>query len=195
MEETVQRLIDDLVTLEEAGTSVVVLVGDYRERADLARELTDEARLFGIDLVSLSNVEETQSKLPTLDAARDQALLLLIDPDDAAAFGQWLDAARESLPRAARFVIVLMFKQDLPVLARGAPSFMSWAKALEIPRLVDDSGETPSEIAEEMRRLEEETGKTPAEFVAAWGRGEIPDTHRNTVWLNLACAVTGQGSE
>lgn len=195
MAETVQSLINDLAVAEQDGAPTIVLVDNYRERADLARDLTEETARFGIELISFSKVEEAYEKVPTLEATRDHAVLLLIDMAEAAAFGQWLDASRELLPLAARFVLVLMFKQDLPALARAAPSFMSWAKALEIPHLIEDMGVGPSVIAAEMRLLEEETGKTPAEFVDAWRRGEIPDTHQNTVWLNLACAVTGQGPE
>jgi hypothetical protein len=179
----------------EDGTPVIVLVEDYRERADLARKLTEEARLFGIELVSFSRAADAEERLPLLAAVHNQAALLLVDSNQAASFGQWLDATREALPGFVRFIVVIVMRQDFPALAKGAPAFLSWAKALEIPRLVQESAIIPaSEIEEEISRIKQVTGLSPGEYIDAWQRGTIPDTQRNTAWLNLAYAMTGRAS-
>lgn len=194
MSEDVRSLIEDLATAEQDGVPAVILVDDYRERADLAAELSEEASLFGIDLVLVISVEEASERLPSLDARRDKAVLILIDAGNATSFGQWLNANREALPAWARFVLVLMLRQDFPMLAKEAPAFMSWAKALTIPHLADVEPIPAAEIAEELRRLEQTTGLSPQAFIDAWERGELPDTYQNAAWLNLACAVSGRGA-
>jgi len=193
MAASLQDLIEDLVSSAPDGTPVVLPVDDYRERAELAVALAKEVSLFNIELVSFARLEDAREQMPLLEAHRDQAALLLVDPDEAAAFGPWLDACREALPSFVRFVIVLVFRNDLPSLAKGAPAFMSWAKALEIPHLDrEDAPISAREIGAELRRMEEITGLGPEEYVDAWRRGVLPDTHQNTVWLNLASAALGQ---
>jgi hypothetical protein len=193
MPSTLPDLIEDLVSSDADGTPVVLLVDDYRERADLARSLIEESKLFDVDLLSFPRLEDAVELLPLFEAQHDKAAMLLVDPDEAAAFGPWLDACREALPSFARFVIVLVFRTDLPVLAKAAPAFMSWAKALEIPHLKTKDGSIPAdEVAAELRQMEEITGLGPEAYLEAWQRGKLPDTHSNTVWLNLAFAAVGR---
>ncbi len=101
----------------------------------------------------------------------------------------WLEANREALPQWMRFVVVLMMPEDVPALARLAPAFLSWAKGLEIRKLTIPGAIPPGDIEAELSRITAETGMSPEAFVEAWQRGEIPDTFRNTTWLNLAWAA------
>lgn len=186
-----QNLIEDLVITSRDGTPIIIVVGDYRERADLARALQDEVGVYDIELVSFVSLEDAQQGVAQLEARRNQAALLLVDPREAAAFGPWLDATREALPLLVRFMIVVVLRGDLSALAKSAPVFMSWAKAVEIQELpVRFEAIGPDEIAAELRCMEESTGLGPDAYIEAWRRGELSDTYQNTVWLNLAFAAT-----
>lgn len=134
---SLKDLIEDLASTAPDGTPVVVLAQDYRERTDLAQALSEEASLFGIEVVSFTRLEDAIEQLPRLEAQRDQAALVLIEPHEATAFGPWLDASREALPLFVRFVVVLVLHKDFPAFAKAAPAFMSWAKAIEIPHLTE----------------------------------------------------------
>lgn len=186
-----QNLIEDLAITAPDGTPTIILVEDYRERVDLAQAIQDEAALFGVEIVSFARLDHAQEGLPQLDAQRNQAALLLVDPHEASAFGPWLDAIREALPSFVRFLVVVVLRGDLAALAKSAPAFMSWAKAAEIPQISSEVATIgPDEIAAELRCMTELTGLTPDAYVEAWQQGKLPDTHQNTVWLNLAFAAT-----
>jgi hypothetical protein len=193
MNETIAALVEDIATNAPTGTPIIVLVDDYRERADLAGLLTEEAALFGINVATFSRFDEASERLPQLEAACDRAAILLVDSNEAATFGSWLDASREALPTFVRFVAVLVFRRDLPAFAKNAPAFMSWAKVNEFAHLAKEIADTQvSEVEAELRRMQEATGLSPEKYIEAWQRGDIPDTYRNTTWLNLAYAATGQ---
>lgn len=177
------------------GTPAVVLVEDYRERANLVDRIAEEASLFGVSLVVLHDPGEARERMPLLESASDEAAAILIDPGAAPAWGEWLEASREALPFWLRFLIVLIMARDLPVLDKHAPSFMSWAKALEIERLVIDPPIGADEVQEELRCLQEETGLSPTDYIEAWARGEITDTPEHAAWLNLAFAATGRSGQ
>ncbi len=192
MPENVSDLVEDLASDLAEGSPAIVLVENYLERAKLAESLIEEADLHGIDMVSLSGPEEAQERLPATgetDATR-RAALVLIDADAAGTWAPWLEANREALPQWVRFLIVLMTASDVPNLSRLAPAFMSWAKGLEITKLDIPAGISEDEVAAELARLTQETGMSGDEFVDAWKRGVIPDTFRNTTWLNLAWAAS-----
>jgi pimeloyl-ACP methyl ester carboxylesterase len=190
---TVRVLLDDLALLDQQdGEPAIVLVHDYGEREALVASIQREAKIHGIDLVTFSTPEEAATTLPTLSAPKDQAAALLPRAGTGADWGRWLDSNRDRLPSFCRFLLVLVLASDLPALAMTAPAFMSWAKARVIDRLlVREEEEAPSNIADDLERMRAETGRSPQEFIAAWERGDIDDTYRNNVWLNLARAAVG----
>ncbi len=194
MSENVRDLIEDLTAAYPDGTPVLVLVDDYLERKDIAAALAEEADLYGIELLQSPTPEDAQGRWPTGEGSRGRAALALIDAGAGERWAPWLEANREALPQWMRFVVVLMMPQDVPALARLAPAFLSWAKGLEIRKLTIPGTIPAADIEDELSRITAETGMSPEAFVEAWQRGEIPDTFRNTTWLNLAWAAAQRGA-
>jgi hypothetical protein len=190
MSENIRDLVEDLATVSADGSAALVLVDDYLERAKLLESFTEEASLYGILAITLGTPEEAQRQLPTADRSGGRAALVPVDAGEAQHWAPWLEATREALPQWVRFLVVLMMPEDVSILARLAPAFMSWAKGLEFRKL-DIPGPIPAEDVEgELARMTAETGLSPKAFVEAWKCGEVPDTFRNTTWLNLAWAAS-----
>jgi len=183
------NLLEDLALSYPDGSPAIVTVTDYRERGRLADALVEGAKVFGIDLIPMVRSEDVMARLPTLSARSDQAALILVDAGAAGALGPWLEAARESLPEWVRFLILLVVPQEVPIIAKTAPAFLSWAKGLEIRELSGVSRLPSEDLKGELKNLQRETGMSPSEFIEAWERGALPDTFRNTSWLNLAWAA------
>lgn len=192
MAEALSNLLEDLTSSCPNGSPVVVLVNDYIARQQLADAIVDEARNFGVEVYVSSRLEEAMAHLPTLSVKRDQAALLLVDAETAAAFGPWLEAAREALPQWVRFLILLILPDDVPALATTAPAFMSWAKSLEFRRLAPTPPLPKEDIRDELTRLNHETGMTAKQFVEAWRQGTLPDNFRNATWLTIAWAAADE---
>jgi len=189
MSESLRDLVEDLASVSE-GQPALVLVDNYRERERLAKDLTEEADLYGIQVIVPSTPEDAQQQVSAGNGNGARAAVILIDAGAADAWGPWLEANREALPQWVRFVVVLMMPADVPVLSRLAPAFMSWAKGLEIRKLDVPGGIPSDDVDAELAQLEKETGMSADAFVDAWRRGDVPDTFRNTTWLNLAWAAS-----
>lgn len=194
MSENLRDLVEDLATVSADGTAALVQVDDYLERTMLAESLVEEAGLYGIQVLTLRTPEDAQQQLPTAGGSAGRAALALIDAGAGERWAPWLEANREALPQWVRFLVTLVMPEDIPSLARLAPAFMSWAKGLEFRKL-DIPGPIPAEDVEtELARMTAESGLSPEAFVEAWRRGEVPDTLRNTTWLNLAWAASRRGA-
>lgn len=185
----VPALIQSLVSEERDGTPQLVLVDDYLERKELAEALQSEAAVYGLEARPYDDILQADERWPSLEPAR-HAAIVLVDSGKGREWGEYLSANREQLPGWVRFLIVLVMPPDVPALA--TPAFFSWAKGnpliehLAIEPAVAEALSAEGEL-EAMRR---ETGWTPSEYIDAWRRGDLPDTHRHAVWLNLAYAVT-----
>lgn len=192
MSEPLAALIDDLASEYADGLPAIVLVDDYLEREQIVTSVTAEAELHDIEVVHLATPAEAAEKLAPTDAVR--AVAVLIDAGAAEKWAPWLESNREAFPRWARFFVILMTVQDVPVLAKLAPSFMSWAKAQQF-RKVDLPAPIPvTDVNAEIARLTRETGMTMEAFVEAWKKGDLPDTYRSSAWLSLAWAASRKGS-
>lgn len=167
----------------------LVIVDDYRHRAELAGALRDEADIHGVSLQEFSTLEVLQARLPELSAKKRHGALVLVDTEEGSRWGKWLEANRERLPDLFALTLVLIMSDELPRLVRAAPSFFSWAKG----QLVQGQELTePTQGADvldaALEEMHQATGLTPEQFVQAWQQGQLPDTHRNSAWINLAKA-------
>jgi hypothetical protein len=188
----VPALIQTLVSEERDGTPQLVLVDNYLKRQDLAEALRREVAVYGLEAMSYQNRQQADEGLPALVPERHVAIAL-VDSGKGHDWGEYLSANREQLPRWVRFLIVLVMPPDLPALA--TPAFFSWAKGsplIERLAIEPPTAEIPA-LEAELAAMQRETGLTPSEYIAAWRRGDLPDTHRHAAWLNLAYAVTREG--
>lgn len=181
MSESLSNLIEDLVSSCAAGQPALVLVDDYLERAKLAKSITEEASLHAVRVITLSVLEDAKQGLSDPEGREDFAAIILVDPGAAEVWGPWLEANREALPQWVRFLVVLMMPADVPVLSRLAPAFMSWAKGMEIRKLVPSDDIPSSDVDAELARLEKETGMSAETFIDAWKRGEVQPREQSRV--------------
>jgi hypothetical protein len=177
-------------TGREQHPPALVLVEDYRQRAELSVALKAEADVYGIQLQEFPSVDELLGRIPELSAGRGDGAIILVDTERGAEWGSWLEASRERLPDWFQLVLILIMPTELPRLVAVAPSFFSWVKAQVVLGAeltpVPASGDSVMGALEE---LQAETGMTPRQFVEAWKQGRLPDNFRNSSWLNLAMAA------
>lgn len=177
-------------TGREQHPPALVLVEDYRQRAELAEALKAEADVHGIQLQEFSSVDALLGLMPQLSAARGDGAIILVDTDRGEEWGRWLEASRERLPDWFQLVLVLLISEELPLLVAVAPSFFSWVKAQVVSGAELTQAPTNGDsVMGALEELQAETGMTPRQFVEAWKEGRLADNFRNSSWLNLAMAA------
>jgi hypothetical protein len=185
----IRGFVDRLLVTGHWVPPAVVFVEDYRDRAETAAALRDEADIHGVNLQEFSNLETLESRLPEFSAARKDGALLLVNTDEGARWGVWLEANREKLLEWFALTLILIMPDEWPRLVRVAPSFYSWTKGQIVQaRELTQPSIGVEELEAAMEDMRQATDLTPEQFIQAWAHGKLPDTYRNSAWLNLATA-------
>ena len=187
----VRGLVADVLATGDDGIPALLIVRDYVERREIADALREEAELHGITLWRFDASEAAREKFQELESEQSDAAALLINAGEVGAWASWLEPFREQLPERVCFLVVMLFKEDMPALATLAPAFWSWVKADVRNTAADARPIERLDVAKEIKSL---TGLELDEFIARWERGELPDSWNNAALTNLAVAAMSRPS-
>lgn len=94
----------------------------------MAASLAAECEVYDLRGVTASSPEDLLRAIDTDEAPETLVLIGAPRLDDVADCATILEARRERLPTRVALLFVVLVRNDLPALARGAPSFMSWCR-------------------------------------------------------------------
>jgi len=121
-------LLAELVDAQEEGVPAIVEVHSHAQQDAVAALLAAECEVYDLRPAVTASPEECLTLLDTHETP--DALVLIGCPRllDVARWATILEARRERLPARVALLIIVLVRDDLPALARGAPGFMSWAR-------------------------------------------------------------------
>jgi hypothetical protein len=133
-------------------------------------EILETVRLVAPDETKLVRTRDVE------DAFTKPDVQLLLTPDDEAAAVATLDGRRDALlDRAATAILFLLKGGSGEQELRRSYGLASWLQGREF-----DPEPAEIDVAQERARFGEITGRSPDAWLAAWNRGEIPDTLDNS---------------